>query len=113
MTGSVVIGNDATPTVLIFGFDRARGSYSAAKVCARDLSCIQSIPAEAGSATWQARSKLDAWKEVYSFNFQRPKVIMRTNPDYRGPLLDLGKQAWEELKRKQCVLDPDALAAFS
>lgn len=32
MTGSVVFGNDATPTLAILGFEQARGTYSAEKV---------------------------------------------------------------------------------
>lgn len=61
----------------------------------------------------QARSKFDDWKEVYKFNFERPKIIIRTNPDYRGPLLDLGKQAWDELKKGQSVPPPESVLAWS
>jgi hypothetical protein len=38
---------------------------------------------------------------MYKFNLTQPKIIMRTNPDYRGPLADHGAQAFEDLKKQR------------
>lgn len=45
----------------------------------------------------QSRSIHDLFRSVASFSFTGVKVIVRTNPDYTGALLDHGKRAYEEL----------------
>jgi len=35
------------------------------------------------------------------FNFEQPKVLMRTNVDYSGPILTHGKKAYDELLKQQ------------
>lgn len=35
--------------------------------------------------------------------FRDPKVLMRTNLDYSGPILSHGKKAYDELLRQQYV----------
>lgn len=50
---------------------------------------------------WQSRSILDVFKSVASFSFTGVKVIVRTNPDYTGALLDHGRRAYEELTKNK------------
>jgi hypothetical protein len=49
----------------------------------------------------QSRSKLDLFKSVASFSFTGVKVLVRTNPDYTGALLDHGRRAYEELTKNK------------
>lgn len=78
--GAVVLGNDATPSVVIAEFKRAKGCQETA----------------------EARSKFDLYRLLTTVKFSGITVLLRTNPDYVGPILDLGKRADEKLTR----LDP-------
>ncbi|GAA5906531.1 hypothetical protein JCM8208_000472 [Rhodotorula glutinis] len=73
--GAIVMGNPSTPSILIAGFDGVNGTYSAGK----------------------ARSKLDDYKEVYHFVFRRPKIVWRTNPDYKEGMADHGQHLMDRL----------------
>lgn len=78
-TGAVVVGNDATPIVTIAEFKKGKGSLE----------------------TEESRSKLDVFKSVARFGFTGVKVIVRTNPDYTGALLDHGRRAYEQLVKAE------------
>jgi len=82
VTGSVVLGSDATPMVLIADFKRSDGVV--------DVS--------------EPRSHCDYYKLSVNMALQDVTVLMRTNPDHSGPLLAHGKRAYEEILTK----DPDA-----
>lgn len=82
--GAVVIGNDATPTVVVAEFKRAR-------LC---------------QTTRDSRSRFDLYRQVTNAKFAGVTVLLRTNPDYVGPILELGKRAEEKLDRS----DPDIKA---
>ncbi|GAA5841695.1 hypothetical protein JCM9279_000733 [Rhodotorula babjevae] len=73
--GAIVMGNPSTPSILVAGFHGVNGTYSAGK----------------------ARSKLDDYKEVYHFVFRRPKIVWRTNPDYKEGMADHGQHLMDRL----------------
>ncbi|KAM0790005.1 hypothetical protein ACM66B_005335 [Microbotryomycetes sp. NB124-2] len=75
-TGSIIMGNPSTPTLLIAGFHSVSGTYSAAK----------------------SRSQLDSYKEVYRMKFLQPRIVHRTNPDYQKPMTECGQHMLEELR---------------
>ncbi|KAK4047646.1 Macrophage colony-stimulating factor 1 receptor [Microbotryomycetes sp. JL201] len=75
-TGSIVLGNPSTPTILIAGFHSVSGTYSAAK----------------------SRSRFDSYKEVYRMKFTQPRIVHRTNPDYQKPMTECGQRTLEELR---------------
>ncbi|KAK4686556.1 protein CSF1, partial [Tremellales sp. Uapishka_1] len=78
VTGSFVLGSDATPMVLIADFKGAEGVIEMT----------------------DSRSQCDLNKTSYAVNFTQPKVLMRTNADYTGPLLAHGKKVYDELFRQ-------------
>ncbi|KAL7425079.1 Macrophage colony-stimulating factor 1 receptor [Cryptotrichosporon argae] len=78
-TGSVVLGSDATPMVVISDFKTAKGTL--------EMSA--------------SRSKCDKYKLSANLAFTDVSVLMRTNVDYSGPLLAHGKKAYDELLRRQ------------
>ncbi|SCV73833.1 BQ2448_6263 [Microbotryum intermedium] len=98
-TGSIVMGNPSTPSLLIAGFDRIDGLYSASKVRwhlilpprDRDPDCRRTGPT-------QSRSDLDHYKESYRMVFVQPKIVYRMNPDYVGPLGVHGAGVLDKLK---------------
>lgn len=93
--GSLILGNDATPSVLIGHFDRATGGVNYT-----DVSEIVAYY----SLTRQSKSACDHRKLLVDFGFERLRVLTRTNVDYSGPLLSHGKKAYDELLRERWVL---------
>nr|ODN85117.1 hypothetical protein L203_05068 [Cryptococcus depauperatus CBS 7841] len=94
VTGSIVLGSDATPTVLIGDFKRAEGTVE----------------------TSNSRSILDCYKMTINLNFHEANVLTRTNVDYSGPLLAHGKKIYEELLKRQADLatkSPSVISFFS
>ncbi|WVQ79015.1 hypothetical protein IAT38_001107 [Cryptococcus sp. DSM 104549] len=94
VTGSVVLGSDATPTVLIGDFSRADGTLEVS----------------------DARSVLDLYKMAINLTFYDAKVLTRTNVDYSGPLLAHGKKVYDELLKQQAELalkPPSAISIFT
>lgn len=79
--GAIIMGNPSTPTILIAGFDGVEGTYSAGK----------------------ARSRLDDYKEVYHFVFRRPKIVWRTNPDFKAGMADYGQTLMQRLDAEMRV----------
>lgn len=77
-TGSVVLGSDATPMVLIVHYRRARGTVEMS----------------------QPRSSCDLYKMSINCGLQEVNVLMRTNLDYSGPLLAHGKNTYDELLKQ-------------
>ncbi|KAL8281144.1 hypothetical protein RQP46_006502 [Phenoliferia psychrophenolica] len=75
-TGSIIMGNPSTSNILIAGFEKVSGSYSAVK----------------------SRSQFDDYKQVYRFTFDQPKIVFRSNPDYRGPMTKHGEEVIEKLQ---------------
>ncbi|WRT63261.1 uncharacterized protein IL334_000164 [Kwoniella shivajii] len=93
-TGSIVLGSDATPMVLIGDFKRAEGTLEVT----------------------DSRSSLDLYKMSANLIFHHASVLMRTNVDYSGPLLAHGKKVYDELlKRKPDLTSkpPSALSVFT
>ena len=41
---------------------------------------------------------------MHNYTLKSVKIVTRTNPDYRGPILDHGRQVFEEISRRQCVI---------
>ncbi|GAA5833329.1 hypothetical protein JCM11251_005205 [Rhodosporidiobolus azoricus] len=74
--GAIIIGNSSTPSLMIAGFENVAGTYSATK----------------------ARSKLDAYKQVFHFIFEQAKIVFRTNPDYDEGMADHGQTVMEKLE---------------
>lgn len=94
VTGSIVLGNDATPTLLIGDFKRAEGILE----------------------TSQSRSLLDLYKMAVELKFHGANVLTRTNVDYSGPLLAHGKKVYDELLKQQADLankPPSTISIFS
>ncbi|WVF66596.1 hypothetical protein IAT40_001336 [Kwoniella sp. CBS 6097] len=94
MTGSVVLGSDATPMVLIGDFKGAEGTLEVK----------------------DSRSSLDLYKTVANLTFHGANVLMRTNVDYSGPLLAHGKKVYDELLKRQPSLSqrpPSTLSIFA
>jgi hypothetical protein len=75
VTGSLVLGSDASPMVLIADFKHADGVV--------DVS--------------EPRSHCDYYKLSVNLALQDVTVLMRTNPDHSGPLLTHGKRAYDEI----------------
>ncbi|WVR03135.1 hypothetical protein IAU60_000125 [Kwoniella sp. DSM 27419] len=93
VSGSLVLGSDATPMVLIGDFKRTEG--------------ILEIT--------DSRSSLDLYKLAVNFTFHDANVLMRTNVDYSGSLLAHGKKVYDELLKRQPDLasrPPSALSVF-
>ncbi|WWC57636.1 uncharacterized protein I303_100168 [Kwoniella dejecticola CBS 10117] len=94
ITGSIVLGSDATPMVLIGDFKRAEGTVEVT----------------------DSRSTFDLYKTSVNLTFQDASVLMRTNVDYSGPLLAHGKKVYDELLKRQPDLTakpPSALSVFT
>ncbi|KAK8844716.1 hypothetical protein IAR55_006566 [Kwoniella newhampshirensis] len=94
VTGSVILGSDATPMVLISDFGRAEGTLEVT----------------------DSRSPLDLYKMTTNITFHDAKVLTRTNVDYSGSLLAHGKKAYDELLKKQPDLTskpPSAISVFT
>ncbi|WWC90151.1 uncharacterized protein L201_005084 [Kwoniella dendrophila CBS 6074] len=94
VTGSLVLGSDATPMVLIGDFKRAEGTLEVS----------------------DSRSTLDLYKMAINLTFHSASVLMRTNVDYSGPLLAHGKKVYDELLKQQPDLTekpPSALSVFT
>ncbi|OCF34831.1 hypothetical protein I316_03376 [Kwoniella heveanensis BCC8398] len=94
MTGSVVLGSDATPMVLIGDFKQAEGTLEVT----------------------DSRSSLDLYKTAVNLTFHGANVLMRTNVDYSGPLLAHGKKVYDELLQRQPSLSqrpPSTLSIFA
>ncbi|KAG8747816.1 hypothetical protein FRC10_011261 [Ceratobasidium sp. 414] len=73
--GALTIGNDSTPSILILDLAGGNGTYGVS----------------------QSRSKLDEYKVIYDIQFDKVKVVTRTNPDYRKRMLDRGEEIHEYL----------------
>ncbi|OCF72268.1 hypothetical protein I204_06644 [Kwoniella mangroviensis CBS 8886] len=94
VTGSLILGSDATPMVLIGDFKRAEGMMEVT----------------------DSRSTLDLYKTAINLTFHNASVLMRTNVDYSGPLLAHGKKVYDELLKRQPDLTskpPSALSIFT
>ncbi|EAL21708.1 hypothetical protein CNBC5720 [Cryptococcus deneoformans B-3501A] len=94
VAGSIVLGNDATPTLLIGDFKRAEGILE----------------------TSDSRSLLDLYKMAVELKFHEANVLTRTNVDYSGPLLAHGKKVYDELLKQQVDLvnkPPSTISVFS
>ncbi|GAA6038491.1 hypothetical protein JCM8097_004593 [Rhodosporidiobolus ruineniae] len=76
--GAIIIGNPSTPSILIAGFEGVGGTYAAVK----------------------ARSALDAYKQVYHFVFEQPKIVFRTNPDYEEGMAAHGQTVMDKMKEE-------------
>lgn len=83
VTGSVILGSDATPMVLIVDFKHADGVL--------DVS--------------EPRSACDYYKMSVNLGMRDVTVLMRTNPDHSGPILAHGKRVYDEI----AASDPDAV----
>ncbi|WVQ74514.1 hypothetical protein IAR50_004115 [Cryptococcus sp. DSM 104548] len=94
ITGSVVLGSDATPTVLIGDFKKVEGTLE----------------------TCDSRSILDLYKLAVELKFHEANVLTRTNVDYSGPLLAHGKKVYDELLKRQTDLSrqpPSVISIFT
>jgi hypothetical protein len=91
--GSVVLGNDATPSVLIAHFGSAKGTINSV-----DVSHLVAITP---GADRQSRSPCDLRKDVYDLRFEKVNILTRTNVDYSGPLLAHGKKAYDQLLKER------------
>lgn len=78
-TGSIVLGSDATPMVVINDFRSAQGIVEVT----------------------DSRSTCDHYKLSFGMNFKNVKLLMRTNPDYSGSILAHGKKVYDELLRRK------------
>ncbi|KAF2136312.1 uncharacterized protein K452DRAFT_138538 [Aplosporella prunicola CBS 121167] len=62
--GAIAVGNESTPAIITVKFDKASGELSAAHA-----------------------GPLDAYKQLFNFEFEHPVVQMKPNPDYKAPQL--------------------------
>lgn len=51
----------------------------------------------------QSRSRFDLFKQVVDMQFTDIQVLIRTNPDFTGTLLEHGKKAYEEIMATEYV----------
>ncbi|ODN76792.1 hypothetical protein L202_05394 [Cryptococcus amylolentus CBS 6039] len=94
IAGSIVLGSDATPTVLIGDFKKVEGTLE----------------------TCDSRSILDQYKLAVELKFHEANVLTRTNVDYSGPLLAHGKKVYDELLKRQADLSrqpPSVISIFT
>jgi hypothetical protein len=91
--GSVILGNDATPSVLIAHFSTAHGTVNHVEV-SHNLCHV---------LTLQSRSPCDDGRSEYKLDFEKVNILTRTNVDYSGPLLAHGKKAYDELLEQRYV----------
>lgn len=92
-SGSVVLGSDATPMILIVDYKTANGTV--------ELS--------------EPRSQCDLYKMTINLALQDVNVLMRTNTDYSGPLLTHGKRVYDDLLQRDPVValePPSALTSI-
>lgn len=73
--GSVVLGSDATPMVIILDTKHADGTIEMS----------------------EPRSPYDWYRLSFNFHLQEMNVLMRTNHDYTGTLLAHGKRVYDDL----------------
>ena len=81
-TGSIVLGNSATPMLIICGFSKASATYGAV----------------------ESRSHLDSYKQILQAHFTKPKIVFRSNLDYVQPISTFGEQVIQRLSEEKCVL---------
>lgn len=67
--GVIIIGNGSTPSLLVTEFKKAEGSFGIV----------------------QARSKLDFYKNVLSFNFHKTLIRYVDNEDFQAPMTAIGQ----------------------
>lgn len=91
VTGSIVLGSDATPMILIADFKRASGIVEVT----------------------DARSICDLYKTSYNLQLQDLTVLMRTNPDHSGTLLAHGKRVYDELLNRKPELAEQTPSSIS
>lgn len=93
-SGSVVLGSDATPMILIIDCKSASGTVEVS----------------------EPRSQCDLYKMSINLALSGVNVLMRTNTDYSGPLLAHGKRVYDDLLKRDPVValePPSALSSFS
>lgn len=92
-SGSVVLGSDATPMVLIVDYKSANGTVEIS----------------------EPRSQCDLYKMSINLALSDVNVLMRTNTDYSGPLLAHGKRIYDDLLQRDPIValePPSALTSF-
>lgn len=77
--GSIVVGNNATPMIIVAGFSEVSGTYGAV----------------------ESRSKLDYYKQIAQLHFVNPKVVFRTNQDYVQPMVQHGEHVVTRLSEEE------------
>lgn len=80
--GSVSLGSDATPMVIILDTKRGNGTI--------ELS--------------EPRSPYDWYRLSFNFHLQEMNILMRTNHDYTGTLLAHGKRVYDDLLEQDPVI---------
>ncbi|KLT40822.1 hypothetical protein CC85DRAFT_287095 [Cutaneotrichosporon oleaginosum] len=92
-SGSVVLGSDATPMVLIVDYKRADGTIEIS----------------------EPRSHCDLYRMSINMALSDVTVLMRTNTDYSGPLLAHGKRIYDDLVERDSRIQlepPSAISSF-
>ncbi|BEI81360.1 hypothetical protein CcaverHIS002_0205200 [Cutaneotrichosporon cavernicola] len=92
-SGSVILGSDATPMVLIVDYKRARGIVEIS----------------------ESRSQCDLYRMSINMALSDVHVLMRTNTDYSGPLLAHGKRIYDDLVERDSRIQlepPSAISSF-
>ncbi|KZT51915.1 hypothetical protein CALCODRAFT_521058 [Calocera cornea HHB12733] len=81
LTGAVTMGNDATPYLLIGSFRSGRGMWGVGP----------------------ARSVLDVHRQVLDAKLFNVKVVSRTNPDWRGELVQEGLVSYSDALKEPSI----------
>lgn len=80
--GAIICGNASSPSLLVSEFERADGTFGIV----------------------QARSKLDFYKQILSFKFQKALIRYVENQEYQNPMTATGKLVQEHLEASRLVL---------
>ncbi len=92
-SGSVILGSDATPMVLIADYKRASGTIEIS----------------------EPRSQCDLYRMSINMALSDVNVLMRTNNEYSGPLLAHGKRIYDDLVERDNRIQlepPSVISAF-
>jgi hypothetical protein len=79
--GAIVCGNGSTPNLLVAEFSQAQGTFGIV----------------------QARSKLDLYKQILSFKFQKALIRCVENVEFQNPMTTTGRIVQEHVEALRFV----------
>jgi hypothetical protein len=101
LNGGIVIGNPATPNVLVAEFSRVDGMFGTVPVCRFAMSCVP--PSHSLVQLFQSKSPLDLCKQLLNIKFENATINLKENDQYQAPMVDIGSHLHEHLHKDQQV----------